>query len=93
MVASEFPNSGTQEVSRRSVITSYSIHYTKLYENHFITIANIDSPQPELIQEGNQRVIRPRLADAMFFWQQDGKRRLEDHLDSLKQVVFQKQLA
>ncbi len=60
--------------------------------NHFITIANIDSPQPELIQEGNQRVIRPRLADAMFFWQQDGKRRLEDHLESLKQVVFQKQL-
>jgi len=51
--------------------------------NHFIT---------ELIQEGNQRVIRPRLADAMFFWQQDGKRRLEDHLDSLKQVVFQNQL-
>ena len=48
--------------------------------------------QPELIQEGNQRVIRPRLADAMFFWQQDGKRRLEDHLESLKQVVFQKQL-
>jgi glycyl-tRNA synthetase beta chain len=60
--------------------------------NHFITIANIDSPQPELIQEGNQRVIRPRLADAMFFWEQDGKHRLEDHLDALKQVVFQNQL-
>ncbi|MEJ2456330.1 MAG: glycine--tRNA ligase subunit beta [Candidatus Thiodiazotropha sp.] len=60
--------------------------------NHFITIANIDSPQPELIQEGNQRVIRPRLADAMFFWEQDGKRRLEDHLDSLKSVVFQNKL-
>ncbi len=60
--------------------------------NHFITIANIDSPQPELIQEGNQRVIRPRLADAMFFWQQDGKHRLEDHLDSLRQVVFQNKL-
>jgi glycyl-tRNA synthetase beta chain len=60
--------------------------------NHFITIANIDSPQPELIQEGNQRVIRPRLADAMFFWEQDGKHRLEAHLDALKQVVFQKQL-
>jgi glycyl-tRNA synthetase beta chain len=60
--------------------------------NHFITIANIDSPQPALIQEGNERVIRPRLADAMFFWQQDGKRRLEDHLESLKQVVFQNQL-
>ncbi len=60
--------------------------------NHFITIANIDSPQPELIQEGNQRVIRPRLADAMFFWEQDGKRRLEDHLESLKSVVFQNKL-
>ncbi|MEJ2466202.1 MAG: glycine--tRNA ligase subunit beta [Candidatus Thiodiazotropha sp.] len=60
--------------------------------NHFITIANIESPQPELIQEGNQRVIRPRLADAMFFWEQDGKHRLEDHLESLKQVVFQNKL-
>jgi glycyl-tRNA synthetase beta chain len=60
--------------------------------NHFITIANIDSPKPELIQEGNQRVIRPRLSDAMFFWQQDAKHRLEDRLDGLKQVVFQNQL-
>lgn len=60
--------------------------------NHFITIANIDSPQPELIQAGNERVIRPRLADAMFFWQQDGKHRLEDHLESLKHVVFQNKL-
>ena len=60
--------------------------------NHFITIANIDSPQPELIQAGNQRVIRPRLADAMFFWEQDGKRRLEDHQESLKSVVFQNKL-
>ncbi|MCU7839861.1 MAG: glycine--tRNA ligase subunit beta [Candidatus Thiodiazotropha sp. (ex Troendleina suluensis)] len=60
--------------------------------NHFITIANIDSPKPELIQEGNERVIRPRLADAMFFWQQDGKRRLEDRLESLKHVVFQNKL-
>ncbi len=60
--------------------------------NHFITIANIDSPQPELIQEGNQRVIRPRLADAMFFWQQDGKRRLEDRLDSLRNVTFHQKL-
>ncbi|MEW8397261.1 MAG: glycine--tRNA ligase subunit beta, partial [Candidatus Thiodiazotropha sp.] len=47
---------------------------------------------PELIREGNERVIRPRLADAMFFWQQDGKGRLEDHLPSLKQVVFQNKL-
>jgi glycyl-tRNA synthetase beta chain len=60
--------------------------------NHFVTIANIDSPKPEFIREGNERVIRPRLADAMFFWEQDGKKRLEERLDSLKQVVFQKQL-
>ncbi|RTZ72592.1 MAG: glycine--tRNA ligase subunit beta [Gammaproteobacteria bacterium] len=60
--------------------------------NHFITIANIDSPRPEVIAEGNERVIRPRLADAMFFWEQDGKQRLEDHLESLKSVVFQQKL-
>ncbi|MES9944885.1 MAG: glycine--tRNA ligase subunit beta [Candidatus Thiodiazotropha sp.] len=60
--------------------------------NQFITIANIESPKPEIIQQGNERVIRPRLADAMFFWQQDGKGRLEDHLQTLKQVVFQNKL-
>ncbi|WP_456407860.1 glycine--tRNA ligase subunit beta [Thiolapillus sp.] len=60
--------------------------------NHFITIANIDSPKPEVISEGNERVIRPRLADAMFFWEQDGKQKLEDHVESLKTVVFQKDL-
>ncbi len=60
--------------------------------NHFVTIANIESPRPELIKEGNERVIRPRLADAMFFWEQDGRRRLEDHVESLKEVVFQQRL-
>lgn len=60
--------------------------------NHFITIANIDSPTPEVIKDGNERVIRPRLSDAMFFWQQDGKKRLESHLEALKSVVFQLKL-
>jgi glycyl-tRNA synthetase beta chain len=60
--------------------------------NHFITIANVDSPKPELIREGNERVVRPRLADAMFFWRQDGKKRLQDHIPALKNVVFQNQL-
>jgi glycyl-tRNA synthetase beta chain len=60
--------------------------------NRFITIANIDSKQPELIREGNERVIRPRLADAMFFWQQDGRKRLSDHIPGLHHVVFQKDL-
>lgn len=60
--------------------------------NKFITIANIESKQPDLIREGNERVVRPRLADAMFFWQQDGKKRLQDHVARLDQVVFQKDL-
>jgi glycyl-tRNA synthetase beta chain len=58
----------------------------------FITIANLDSPRPEVIRDGNERVVRPRLADAMFFWQQDGKKRLEDRLEALKGIVFQHQL-
>lgn len=60
--------------------------------NQFITIANIESKQPEVIREGNERVIRPRLADAMFFWQKDGKKRLSDHIPGLHNVVFQKAL-
>ena len=63
----------------------------KLLPN-FITIANILSSEAEKIKEGNERVIRPRLADAMFFWRQDGKKHLEDHIESLRNVVFQKQL-
>ena len=60
--------------------------------NHFITLANIESKDPAMIKAGNERVVRPRLADAMFFWQQDGKKKLEDHIERLKTVVFQKQL-
>ncbi len=59
---------------------------------HFITISNISSSNPAAISAGNERVIRPRLADAQFFWQLDGKKRLEDHIPSLEKVVFQKQL-
>lgn len=60
--------------------------------NQFITIANIESGNPDIIRDGNERVVRPRLADAMFFWQQDGKKRLQDHLDAMKHVVFQQKL-
>lgn len=59
---------------------------------HFITIANIDSKKPELVASGNERVIRPRFADAMFFWQQDQKVTLSSRLQSLESVVFQQQL-
>jgi len=60
--------------------------------NHFITIANLESSDPDVIRAGNERVVRPRLADAMFFWQQDGKKRLADHIERLDHVVFQKGL-
>ncbi|MEJ2390848.1 MAG: glycine--tRNA ligase subunit beta [Gammaproteobacteria bacterium] len=59
---------------------------------HFITISNIDSRDPDKVRAGNERVIRPRFADADFFWKQDRKQSLASHLDSLKTVVFQKQL-
>ncbi len=59
---------------------------------HFITFSNIESTRPESIQEGNERVIMPRLADAEFFWSQDRKLKLEERVDSLKTIVFQKTL-
>ncbi|SIT69886.1 glycyl-tRNA synthetase beta chain [Ectothiorhodosinus mongolicus] len=59
---------------------------------HFITIANIDSQSPERVQEGNERVIRPRFADAEFFWTQDRRQTLESHLPGLKTVIFQQRL-
>ncbi len=58
----------------------------------FITIANIDSRTPEVVASGNERVIRPRFADAKFFWEQDQKTSLSSRLQSLENVVFQKQL-
>ncbi len=59
---------------------------------YFITISNIQSSDPEQIKKGNERVIRPRLSDANFFWSQDKKNPLEHHLERLKSVVFQNKL-
>ncbi len=60
--------------------------------NYFITVANIESKNPDAVRDGNERVIRPRLADAKFFWDQDRKVPLEDQLPRLKAVVFQQKL-
>ena len=59
---------------------------------HFITFANIESSKPISIQQGNERVVLPRLADAEFFWKQDRKQSLAERVDSLQSIVFQKDL-
>ena len=59
---------------------------------HFITVSNIESKDVSKIQEGNERVIRPRFADAEFFWSQDRKSKLIDQTERLGTVVFQKEL-
>ncbi|MDT8386992.1 MAG: glycine--tRNA ligase subunit beta, partial [Thiogranum sp.] len=59
---------------------------------HFITVANIASKDPNQIREGNERVIRPRLSDAAFFWNQDRKQKLEQRSEGLRKMVFQKKL-
>ncbi|WP_127957499.1 glycine--tRNA ligase subunit beta [Serratia microhaemolytica] len=59
---------------------------------HFIFVANIESQDPQQIISGNEKVVRPRLADAEFFFNTDRKQRLEDHLPRLETVLFQQQL-
>jgi len=59
---------------------------------YFITFSNIESTNPKSIQQGNERVVTPRLSDAEFFWNQDRKKMLEDRVDSLSSVVFQESL-
>jgi glycyl-tRNA synthetase beta chain len=58
----------------------------------FITVANIQSRAPEEVRAGNERVVRPRLADAAFFWDQDRKQPLAARREALKKVTFQAQL-
>jgi glycyl-tRNA synthetase beta chain len=58
----------------------------------FITLANIESKEPDRVRDGNERVIRPRLADAAFFRESDQQLPLSDRCDDLKNVVYQKGL-
>lgn len=58
----------------------------------FITVANIESKDPSQVVSGNEKVIRPRLADAAFFYENDRKIRLEDRVERLKPIVFQEKL-
>lgn len=58
----------------------------------FITVANIKSKDPAQVISGNEKVIRPRLSDAAFFYETDRKIRLEDRIERLKPIVFQEKL-
>jgi len=58
----------------------------------FIAVANLESLDVDAVRKGFERVIRPRLADARFFWDQDNKLPLQDHLQQLDSIVFQKTL-
>ncbi|HAS27425.1 MAG TPA: glycine--tRNA ligase subunit beta, partial [Vibrio sp.] len=59
---------------------------------NFIFVSNIESKEPRHVIEGNEKVVRPRLADAEFFFNTDRKRPLIDRLAELDQAIFQKQL-
>lgn len=59
---------------------------------NFITLSNLLSRDPAQVIAGNEKVIRPRLADAAFFYNQDKKFKLEERLEKLKTVVFQQEL-
>ncbi|WIO75674.1 glycine--tRNA ligase subunit beta [Porticoccaceae bacterium LTM1] len=58
----------------------------------FITVANIESKDPAQVVAGNEKVIRPRLADAAFFYETDKKNSLESRRKQLQKIVFQAQL-
>ncbi len=58
----------------------------------FVTVSNLKSRNPAKVREGNERVVRPRLSDAAFFWDQDRKLKLEEHAAKLADVTFQAKL-
>lgn len=60
--------------------------------NNFITIANTRPADPAVVIKGNGRVIRARFSDALFFWEEDRKEKLETRLESLKNVIYQARL-
>lgn len=59
---------------------------------HFITVSNIESRDPAQVIAGNERVTRPRLADAAFFWNQDRRQPLAERREALRTMVFQERL-
>ncbi len=88
------------QLPRELLITTMREHqrYFSLVDNDgkllpkFITVSNTRAKDPQVVISGNERVIRPRLSDAMFFYTQDQKVKLESRLENLKNVVYQAKL-
>ncbi len=88
------------EVPQEALVSSMQEHQKyfpvvdsggKLLPN-FIFVSNIESRDPTQVIDGNERVIRPRLADADFFYSSDRQHSLAARVDQLKSIVFQQQL-
>ncbi|MCK3657849.1 glycine--tRNA ligase subunit beta [Pasteurellaceae bacterium Pebbles2] len=103
----EFPNVLTAKFEERFLaVPAEALVYTMkgdqkyfpIYDNggnllpHFIFVSNINPDDPTAIIEGNEKVVRPRLTDAEFFFKTDLKQKLEDQLPRLETVLFQQQL-
>ncbi len=88
------------DVPAEALVSSMKEHqkYFHVVDNNgaimpfFITVSNIESTDPQQVISGNERVIRPRLADAAFFYETDKKSTLESRIDRLKPIVFQAKL-
>jgi len=88
------------DVPEEALISAMKSHqkYFHMVDNNgkllpaFISVANIESSDLSVIIDGNERVIRPRLTDSEFFWEQDKANSLESRLSKLEHVLFMKSL-
>ncbi|MBM2829789.1 MAG: hypothetical protein HW411_579 [Gammaproteobacteria bacterium] len=99
-IAGHFPAELVDELPREvliAVLTNQQRYFPMMKASgdllpHFITVSNIKSSQPGVLQVGNEKVIMPRLRDAEFFWKRDRSRSLVKYREELKGVIFQKEL-
>ena len=88
------------ELPREAVVSTLTSHqrYFPVADKNavllpkFVTVANLQSKDPDQVRDGNERVIRPRLADAAFFWESDRRIPLSGRAESLREVVYQRGL-
>ena len=88
------------EVPPEVIVTAMTEHqrYFPMWDasgkllNRFVVVSNRGEEQAEMVREGNERVLRARLADARFFWDEDRKTSLEERVEGLKEVLYQEKL-